>query len=305
VLGKQLSGDLQHWVDGYSRVGQRNPYLWKWCRQGVEVTALSTIDPGLYDHVCDTKVLGVVLTVLLDDLADRKGDGDLLEQLLAPSFSERRMSLASVSPQDRAYAEFAVEVWEGIKERVRSYPRFQEFASQWRFDYMQLFNAMRYSHLVNENPSLMNLTEHDLYTPHNMHIMISATIDLMCSPSFDRGELAPLREALWSAQCMGRIGNLVTTWERELGERDYTSGVYARALARGDVTLAQLEENDQAAIAAAIRRGGNEEYFLDRWTQHRRRILEISERVRTVDLKSLARGYERLIRLHLGSRGYK
>jgi hypothetical protein len=305
VLNKQLSADLQQWVDGYSQVGKRNHYLWKWCRQGVEVTALSSIDPELYDHVCDTKVLGVVLTVLLDDMADRKGDGELLEQLLTLPFDERRGALRRASNEDRAYAEFAIDVWEGIKQRVRRYPRYREFTSQWRFDYMQLFNAMRYSHLINEEPALLNLTEHDLYTPHNMHIIISSTTDLMCSTRFDRQELGVLREALWSAQCMGRIGNLVTTWERELGEGDYSSGVYARALGRGDVTLAQLRANDQPAIAAAIRNGGNEEYFLERWAQHRQRIVDLAPRIRTVDLQSLARGYERLIRLHLGSRGYK
>jgi hypothetical protein len=305
VLAKQLSPDLQQWVDGYSQVGKRNHYLWKWCRQGVEVTALSSIDPERYDHVCDTKVLGVVLTVLLDDIADRKGDGELLEQLLALPFDERRGVLRRVSSQDRAYAEYTVDVWEGIKQRTRNYARYAEFATLRRFDYLQLFNAMRYSHLMNQQPSLLNQAEHDLYTPHNMHIIISATTDLMCSSSFDQRELGVLRDALWHAQCMGRIGNLVTTWERELGEGDYTSGVYARALAHGHVTLEQLEANDRDNIAQAIRAGGHEAFFLDRWSACRRRLLELSGSIQTVDLRALARGYERLIRLHLGSRGYK
>src|SRR5688500_1423074 len=77
VLHKQLSSDLLRWVDGYAQVGKRSPYLWKWARQGVEVTALSCVDPALFDFACDTKVLGVVLAVLLDDIADRKGDAIL------------------------------------------------------------------------------------------------------------------------------------------------------------------------------------------------------------------------------------
>src|SRR5262245_12938825 len=82
VLNKQLSADLIRWVDGYAQVGKRNLYLWKWVRQGVEVTALSCVEPELFDAVCDIKVLGVVLDCLLDDIADRGGDPELLEQLL-------------------------------------------------------------------------------------------------------------------------------------------------------------------------------------------------------------------------------
>jgi hypothetical protein len=104
---------------------------------------------------------------------------------------------------------------------------------------------------------------------------------------------------------MGRIGNLVTTWERELPDGDYTSGIYARALAEGDVTLEMLEANDQAAIARAIRDGGHEEFFLQRWAQLRRRLAESASRIRSVNVNGLVAGYERLIRLHLGSRGYK
>jgi hypothetical protein len=42
-----------------------------------------------------------------------------------------------------------------------------------------------------------------------------------------------------------------------------------------------------------------------RWENFRRRLIELAPRVKSVDLKKLLVGYERLIRLHLGSRGYK
>src|SRR5215212_8379602 len=112
VLNKQLSPDLLKWVDGYAQVGKRNLYLWKWVRQGVEVTALSCLAPELFDFACDTKVLGVVLDVLLDDIADRGGDPELLDQLLAVPFDDSRATLAKVRPEDRAYAEFTLDLWQ-------------------------------------------------------------------------------------------------------------------------------------------------------------------------------------------------
>jgi len=305
VLNKQLSADLIRWVDGYAQVGKRNLYLWKWVRQGVEVTTLSCVQRELFDVACDIKVLGVVLDVLLDDIADRGGDPDLLEQLLAVPFNDDRLRLTNVRPEDRAYAEFTIDLWQEIKRRTKLLPLYGQYARIWRYDYLQLFNGMRYSHLINGDVALLNLAEHDLYSPHNMHIIVSSTVDLMCSPRFDRSELGRLRDAVWHAQFMGRIGNLVTTWERELADGDYTSGIYARAVANGDVTLQMLIDGDAPAIKQAIGAAGHEAYFLERWAQLRRRLVELAPRIRTVNITELLQGYDRLIRLHLGSRGYK
>ena len=81
VMTIKLSDDMQPWVEGYAKVGHRNPFLWNWCRRGVEVTMLSCVDPALSDAVCNTRVLGIMLDVLLDDIADHHKDLAFLEQL--------------------------------------------------------------------------------------------------------------------------------------------------------------------------------------------------------------------------------
>ena len=305
VLNKTLSPALSHWATEYGKVGHRNMYLWKWCHQGVMVTTLSCVLPELFDHVCDTKVLGVILDVLLDDIADRKGDDELLEPLIGLTVNGPRPSFKGYPPEQRAYAEFAVAVWNEIVARAKRYPLFEQYAKVFDYDYKQLFNVMRYSHLANEHIELLNLAEHDLYTPHNMHMIISSTLDLMCSPGFDRTEWGKVRDAAWHAQCMGRIGNLTTTWERELGDADYSSGVYASALNSGDLTIEQLHAGNREQIKRAIIDGGHEVKFLKRWQEHRRYLLSRVPHIHSFDLGKLVAGLERLICLHLGSRGYK
>ena len=305
VLAKTLSPELSHWVTEYNKVGHRNVYLWKWCHQGVMVTTLSCVRPELFDDVCDTKVLGVMLDVLLDDIADRKGDDELLARLTGLTINGARPSFADYPADQRAYAELTVAVWDEIVARAKRYPLFDQYAKVFDYDYSQLFNVMRYSHLANENIELLNLAEHDLYTPHNMHMIISSTLDLMCSPGFDRSEWGKVRDAAWHAQCMGRIGNLTTTWERELGDADYSSGVYASALASGDLTVAQLQAGNRDEIKRAIVEGGHEIKFLKKWQDHRRYLLSRVPYIRSFDLGKLVVGLERLICLHLGSRGYK
>lgn len=307
AVTKPLSPVLEHWSFRYAQVGYRQEhyYLWRWARQGVEVTMLSSVAPKLRDEVCDTKVLGVMLDVLVDDVADRNGEAAVLESLLALPLRDELPDLHRFSEEEQAYAQLVLDLWREIHTRAGRYPRYQEFAAVLRYDYVQLFNTMRYSHLLNRNPALLNVVEHDLYLPHNMHMMVSATLDLMCSPSFDAAEIGRVREAAWLGQCMGRIGNLTTTWERELGEGDFTSGVYARALMQGDLTLRQLRQVDPDAIRAAIVGGQHEAHFLARWQEHRREILGKRPRVKSVDLHQLVLGLQRLICLHLGSRGYK
>ncbi|HEV7226597.1 MAG TPA: hypothetical protein VGN42_28075 [Pirellulales bacterium] len=305
VLNMTLSPRLEYWASRYAEVGKRNVYLWKWCRQGVEITTLPCVMPEFRDEVGETRVLGIMLDVLLDDVADRKGNGDLLDKLLSLSFHGPAPSFSEFPKEERAYAEFTVEVWEEIKLRASRFPCYSEYAKLLHFDYLQLFNVMRYSHLLNEDISLLNMAEHDLYTPHNMHMIISGTLDLMCAPEFNRDELGLLRGLLWHAQCMGRVGNLVTTWERELADGDYTSGVYASAVSSGDVTLEQLRRGDREQIRDGIVNGGHEAYFLNGWHDHRRYLLEKAPLIRSFDFGENIRGLERLICIHLGSRGYK
>ena len=51
VQGLQLSPHLQHWVDAYAHCGERNLFLWKWCRRGVEVTTLPCVANDLLEEV--------------------------------------------------------------------------------------------------------------------------------------------------------------------------------------------------------------------------------------------------------------
>jgi len=305
VRRQPLPATLDFWVNEYGDVGDRDPFLWKWCLEGVRLTALPCVDPGLRDANNVTKVLGVMVDVLLDDVADQSGPARYLEELLKIPFATRRPDFAGFSPKQQAYAETLRRVWEAIVGRVQDYPRYGEFRELMRYDYLQLLNTMRYSHMLNRDPQLLNIVEHDLYLPHNMHMMVSGTLDLMCSSGFDRSELGQVREALWHAQCMGRIGNLITTWERELADRDFTSGVFAFAVREGILTVQEFIDADIEVLRKAIASHDCESFFLNRWQEHRNRIVSSAGSVRTVDLNQFVAGLEQLLEIHLGSRGLK
>ena len=104
---------------------------------------------------------------------------------------------------------------------------------------------------------------------------------------------------------MGRIGNMVSTWEREIKERDFTSGVFAAAIAIGAVTAPEMAQMAAPDLVALIERSGVIEHYLAEWERLRDEVYDIAAEVRTVDMRKYAAGLEELIRNHLGSRGLK
>ncbi|MFO0724305.1 MAG: hypothetical protein U1E65_11010 [Myxococcota bacterium] len=301
-----LPAELEPWVKRYEAVGKRNSFLWAWVLRGLDITTLSSVDPTLRTSVLVTKLLGVVLDVLLDDIADVRQDPEMLEAALAITTGRgRRDEWQRFGPDAARYLSCIADVWAEIMTRVRALPRYQEFSEVLSYDYDQLFNTMRYAVLINRHNELLNLAENELYQPHNMHMMVNATVDLMASPIFDRGELGILRECLIRGQRMGRIGNQVSTWERELKDADYSSAVFGYAMREGIIDLTQLQSGDRETVRKALIDGEVESHFLREWQRLHDETLHLGERVVSVNVGQLVGGLRELIQLHLGSKGLK
>jgi len=291
----------QKWVDEYSGVGKRDIYLWRWTAHAVEWLTLSCVAPEWRSSVCDTKFLAAMFNVLLDDIVDERRDPSAMVDLLSLMGESSKSDVGRLGH----YGEFVVRVWEEIQCRVREYPREPEFRRLLSYDFRQLCNQIDYSGLLHRHPYLINQTEHDLYSPHGMMVACTATLDLTCSPSFRNEDLGTLREAVWHANSMARIGNLVTTWQREIGHDDFSSGVFARAVSLGRLQADELSSANRPAIEAAISEAGIEQEFADRWRLHRQRLIELAPRVKSVSLLSLLEGLERLMASEYASRGRK
>jgi hypothetical protein len=302
VLAQPLSPMLRQWIADYQGFGPRNLYLWRWCALGVRLTMLPCVEEGWREDACDTKVLSIMLNVLVDDVADRRERSRLLPPLLSVVRGAQPCT-RGLSEHERSHVQFTLRVWHEYWRRVERYPCAAVFRELLEYDLDQLFNAIHYSALLNQQLGLLNVVEHDLYSPHNMMMMSFATLDLMCAPGFHAQELGKLREAVWHAQWMGRIGNLLSTWEREIAVGDFTSGVFAQAISRGDFTVEDLQTGDRRRIAQIIERGGYHAEYSRRWRYHRECFQRRAQEIHSVDMRPLLEGHDRFFRLHLGSRG--
>lgn len=297
----ELPPRVRELSDEYDRiVGDRDIFLWQWIHCLFDAFTLPCVSSDVMEEVKTTKTILTMYITVLDDLADHFGDRETFEQA-------RRLPYAPESVQyhapgvDTEILKFAETLWNEVNERITDAPCYEEQLDVFQFDLRQALNAMEYACVLNDNREIANLEESQHYGPFNMVMFPYAGIDIMWAPSFDRAELGQLRELLLELQGMARIGNWVTTWERELYEDDYTAGVVVDALDRGIITTD--DEPDQAI--EAIRAHRVAEQFEDEWQERYEAVSEREFDIESFEVGRLIRGMRTVMEFHVSSYGQK
>lgn len=239
---------------------------------------------------------------LLDDLADAVGDTVTFEQV--------RTIPTPITPREpptdvnQPVLSLAADLWDAVTDRLTELPRYEEFITVFTYDTRQAITAMDYALLINEAPAIATRTGMHHYDQHNMCLFPYTDMDLMASPDIERADLAPLRELYWTAQRMARIGNWVTTWQREIHEGDYASGVVVEALRNGIVTPDQLRTDPDAAIAA-IEASDIEATFIERWYTLHAELRDVEETATNVNFDRIADRMETVLAFQVAAEGHK
>lgn len=291
--------------DRYSSVGHRNASLWKWAYSASHLTTLSTVPD--FENVCTTKVAAIMLNVLLDDLADKHHAREPFELACKLMMSGDPSVLNAATNEWRPYCEVVGDVWNFIMARVKEYPNYSLLKDILIFDVEQLINCMRYSFISNSICGFSNLAEYYMYQSQNMNMMINLTIDLMNHEQFDLSELGRIREIVLEAQKLVRIGNMMSTWEREFDESDYSSGVFAYLTEKSLLPQDAFEKLDISEIKEIVKEADCEKVFLKEWLSTYASIIKkfYEFDIQSVDLTAIVANMPRLlISMHLKSRGY-
>ncbi|MET0287021.1 MAG: hypothetical protein ABW352_21235 [Polyangiales bacterium] len=296
-----LSPYVQSWLARYARVGQRGDFLWRWCYTNVKLVTLPCVPPGQLEHLADTKMIHLIFLCLIDDIVDERHDARMFQAALA--ITQGHEDLAHFDAERRAYLELLGETWRELWARMASYARFADFEDDLRFDYAQVLQGLWHSLRINVNPARINVYENDCYQPHNMAMVYMAMLDLCASPSFDVRDLGPAREVFLHAQMMGRIGNTLATWERELKCRDFASGMFAHAVDLGMVPAEDLSEAGEDELKRSLGAPQVEGRLFQVWRVHRDKMTDKVRRVRSVDLSGYLSACEELVATHMCGRG--
>ena len=305
----ELPAAVEGAADRYDQViGDRDRFLWKWIHNLFDEFTLSSVALDAADAVREQKTLLTIFVTTMDDLAEMNGDNATFDRARRIPFDSLE-SVADVSEGvDREAVEFLAELWSKIEDGLEDAPRYAEFEDLFEYDVRQTINAMDYSRVLNDNPKGANRAEAERFDAYNMAMFPYACVDLMHSHSFERRELGVLRSLLCELQQMARIGNWLTTWERELTEGDISSGILVCALRRNVITQAEITEPDEETAERLIDRvksHGIESEFTREWEIRSRAVRKRTAELDSVDADAFVNGLETVMNHHLASDGYK
>ncbi|WP_436936292.1 hypothetical protein [Halovenus marina] len=294
---------VQELADEYDRLfEERDRFLWKWIHSLFPSFTLSTVADEYAAHVRTQKTILTMYVTILDDIVEQRGDRRTFDEVCRLR-TEGQTADPGRARVDQESFEFIERVWRTFEDGIVDAPRYDEFADVFEYDLEQTMNAMEYSAMVNENPEIANLRGARRYESHNMVMFPYADVDLMYAPEFETSEFGAVRDLLWDLQEMARIGNWLTTWEREVDEGDFTAGIVVFALEEGIVTPDELDADED--VVDRIKSNDVEELFRQRWANRYRAVRERQFDADTVDLDRLIDGMETVYEYHIATRGLK
>lgn len=310
VNDAKLSPTIISWIKKYEQIGDRNPFIWKWLWNIFQIMKMSLLYLKKYDKKSlEIKVLLTMFIVIIDDVSEKQKSRKLLNELLKIPFERKYIEKGSLNKEDLNRLKITTLLWEDIEKRMKTLPKYEKYKDHFEFDFRQTINAIRYSFLINNDYELLNLTECWIFSSYNMNIFAYSDIDLMISKEVKEGEIGKMRSIIHKVQRMTRIGNWISTWEREVFENDFANGIFARAIDAGIITteeIKNIKDEKKLEIIKKIKKSGIEIEFINDWEEMYNEIKEMGRsKENKILVDEILNRLEKVMISHLSSKGYK
>ncbi|MCA9509042.1 MAG: hypothetical protein KC505_11525 [Myxococcales bacterium] len=255
--------------------------------KGYTYTTLDTVNESYFKSALKAKILLGMLITLLDDMADNPHyfNPSLLKILYKVGGPCQCGYQEVQSEKEKQIIELTQLLIKNIQNILHGLPNWQACQEIFLFDVWQIYLANRYSELMTAFPSIRNMTEAKIYGPFNMGMVAAGMIDLMALNKFNEKELGVCREIFLIGQRLGRIGNLIATFEREKKECDGTNEM---------ALYLEKFPHTQHKYLSTLKK------------EHHKGIKKIKKKkalLRSFNTKRYSRGLEKLFKLHLSMMG--
>ena len=265
----KLPAELQEWVKEYEKVGDRDERVWIFTYKIIkEISYFIVCDKKYSESLNKIKFLFSMLVITIDDIADKEKSDKLLNELSELFFYKRKKT-----KKLDGVPMFVLRVFRCIEQEINKYPFFINFEKILYFEIVQIFNSMRFAILVNKHPFMMSRIDYWNYFPCTMQIMAHGILELMCANrKFEEKELKEIRDFFSVVQKMGRIGNWISTWEREIYENDFSSLFFVYAVDYNIIDINNMEKMNKLRVVKEIKRLNIEKELIKKWCEYYQEI---------------------------------
>lgn len=282
-MEKQEENNLENMISLYNSIGleTRNMnYLARWVYDIYKrLFYLPSINPIYNETLSLDKTKLAIFAILVDDLADNCNirNSDLLEKAIRIPWNYKQK-------YNNPYLEATRNTWLNATNSIKKYPLYDELKEVFYFDIEQFLDAIKYSSLIN-TIDMDNEMESRIYSYHNMMIIVYMDMDLMCSPNFDMEELKIIRPIFHHIQEICHIGNVISTYKREINEVDLSCPIISRGIRNGLTTKEEIMNNPKNATEKLKPLEG---YFMKKVEDDFRKIDESADEIKSVDIKKFS-----------------
>lgn len=303
---RSLPTSVDRLVDSYlDAVPERGLYIWGWLDDVLPAFRLSSVPPSLAEPADEARLLLLVYVTALNDLADRR-EGDAAFEAAAAVPREGGEPTTAVDPAVRV----AADAWSKLLEHFDGAPRVAAYLDTLVRDVRWTCAGLRHSARAAADPGAVTYEECLHEQAPTMCMDPLATVDLAYSPTFDPAEEPAVREAVAVAEPVARVGNWLTTWERELAEGDLANGVVVKAVEDGVVSpdavhRARTDPSTRPSFRDRIVDGGVEHAVARDWRRRFERATAVTWSADGVDLDGYVSAMAGIRRRQDAGRGRK
>jgi len=280
-------------------LSNRKSFLWKWLVFNHKLVTMETVSIDKIELLIELKMRQMIYAVLLDDISDIISDTNFTYTVINAVINE---DLRFIPKKYILYVEFMIKIKQSI-DSIVSNQKPNKFLLRNFHHFTNLFySSLTFSSSINENLPDIEYDMFQSYLGHNMNVLITGTFDLIFSDKITPEKYGDFYDIFSLAQSMARIGNWVSTWEREVNDKDFTSGIFALLYEKEGKDIYGY---DSKTLSKKIKEYDLENNLFYKWQNYFEKMQGLSNELKGVNLKAYMKGFTLLICMHYGSKGLK
>jgi hypothetical protein len=223
----------------------RNFYLWQMSQACYQIVSLKLPDADFLQSN-SLKCQFAFINILFDDICDLGRDKAVFDKCV--------LALKGQINQDHPELyKLIADAWSSLQQAIEQAPNYVLLQPVLEDAYKKWISSFEYSITIQQGSSPEQKWEDHLeIISHTGTLYVNGLIDLLFVPNLSSNQIPPAAELFLRTQKMIQLGNWVATWPRELGQKDFTSGVFIVALENGWITWNDLNNNPLEEIEQQI-----------------------------------------------------